>query len=90
MSIVYARVYLFTKIPIEQPLQSICAMSMWVTLLSTFCKRDNFILLDSYVFHGLQLCIPDYSLHEYIVWELYSKGHFGWDNRLALVSANYC
>jgi hypothetical protein len=47
------------------------------------------MLVNDYLFHGLHLCIPFFSLHEHIIHESYCDEHFGWDKTLALVSANY-
>lgn len=39
-------------------------------------KRDSLMLVNRYVFCGLQLCILDFSLQEYIIHELHCEGHF--------------
>jgi hypothetical protein len=48
-------------------------------------KRNDYVILNGYLFLGLQLCIPDSSLSEQIIQELHREGHFGRDKTLALV-----
>lgn len=57
--------------------------------LSKGGKQGNFIIINGYLFHGLQLCIPVFSLYEHIIHELYCDGYFGWDKTLALVLSDY-
>lgn len=52
-------------------------------------ERNDYVMFNGYLFHGLQLCIPDCSLREQILWELHGEGHFGLDKLLALVSSDY-
>jgi hypothetical protein len=52
-------------------------------------KRDHFVFMNDYLFHSLQLCIPDCSLWEHIICEKHCKGHFGRDKTLALMSVDY-
>ncbi|KAE8728830.1 hypothetical protein F3Y22_tig00004072pilonHSYRG00287 [Hibiscus syriacus] len=51
--------------------------------------RHDFVLHNGYLFRGLQLCIPDYSLRQQIISELHNKGHFGRDKTLALISFDF-
>jgi hypothetical protein len=51
--------------------------------------RSDFILHNGYLFHGLQLCIPNCSLRQQIISELHNEGHFGRDKTLALISSDY-
>jgi predicted nucleic acid-binding Zn finger protein len=48
-------------------------------------KHNDYVILNGYMFCGLQLCIPNSSLWERIIRELYGEGHFGQDKTLALV-----
>jgi hypothetical protein len=59
------------------------------TELSEGGKRDNYVLLNGYLFHDLQLYVPIFSLREHIIHELYCMGHFRQDKTLALVSINF-
>jgi len=52
-------------------------------------KRNDYVILNGYLFCGLQLCIPDNSLREQIIRELHGEGHFGRKKTLALVSSDY-
>ncbi|KAE8661446.1 hypothetical protein F3Y22_tig00113725pilonHSYRG00321 [Hibiscus syriacus] len=51
--------------------------------------RHDFVLHNGYLFHGLQLCIPDCSLRQQIISELHNEGHFGRDKTLALISSDF-
>ncbi|KAE8697779.1 putative Quercetin 3-O-methyltransferase 1 [Hibiscus syriacus] len=51
--------------------------------------RHDFVLHNGYLFRGLQLCIPDCSLRQQIISELYNEGHFGRDKTLALISSDF-
>ena len=59
------------------------------TQLSEEGRRDNYVLLNGYHLHDLQLYVPFCFLQEHIIYELYCKGHFRRDKTLALVSINY-
>lgn len=52
-------------------------------------SRDDFSLLDGFLFRGSQLCIPDCSLRLRMIDELHREGHVGRDRTLQLVSASY-
>lgn len=52
-------------------------------------KRADFSLTDSFLIHGVQLCIPESSLCEEIIRELHGEGHFDRDKTLALVSKDF-
>ncbi|XP_041026967.1 uncharacterized protein LOC121267171 [Juglans microcarpa x Juglans regia] len=52
-------------------------------------QQSDFLLHNGFLFHVLQLCIPDYSLREHIIWELHGEGPFGQEKTLALIAANY-
>jgi hypothetical protein len=52
-------------------------------------KRSDCVILNGYLFHGLQLCIPYSSLREQIIRELHGEGHFGRDKTLTFVSSDY-
>jgi hypothetical protein len=52
-------------------------------------KCSDYVILNGYLFCGLQLCISDSSLREQIILELHGEGHFGRDKTLALVSSDY-
>jgi hypothetical protein len=47
------------------------------------------MLLNNYLFHGLQLGVHVCSLWEHIICELHCEGYFGCDKILALVSTDY-
>ncbi|KAE8704407.1 General regulatory factor 9, MU isoform 1 [Hibiscus syriacus] len=51
--------------------------------------RHDFVLHNGYMFSGLQLCIPNYSLRQQIISELHNEGHFGRDKTLALISSDF-
>ena len=50
---------------------------------------NDYVMLNGYLFCGLQLCVLDCSLREKILQELHGEGHFGLDKTLALVSSDY-
>lgn len=52
-------------------------------------KRNDFSLVDGFLFKGTQLCIPSCSLRLRIIEELHKEGHIGRDRTLQLVSASY-
>lgn len=52
-------------------------------------ERNDYVLLNGYIFCGLQLCVSDCSLREQILRELHGEGHFGRDKTLALISSDY-
>ncbi len=39
-------------------------------------ERNDYVMLNGYLFRGLQLCIPDCSLREHILQELHEEWHF--------------
>ena len=54
--------------------------------------KTQFFIHDGYLFRGKQLCIPDCSLREAIIWEAHSEGlvgHFGKDKTLILVQEKF-
>lgn len=51
--------------------------------------RDDFTLVDGFLFKGNQLCLPDCSLRLRVIDELHREGHVGRDRTLQLVSASY-
>lgn len=51
--------------------------------------RDDFSLVDGFLFRGTQLCLPDSSLRLRVIDELHREGHVGRDRTLQLVSASY-
>ncbi|KAK0602472.1 hypothetical protein LWI29_033737 [Acer saccharum] len=50
---------------------------------------SEFFLVDGFLFHGNQLCIPECSLRLQIIKELHGEGHVGRDRTLQLVWDNY-
>lgn len=52
-------------------------------------ERTYFMFWNRFLFHGLQLCIPDCILHLKIIQELHNKGHVGRDRTFHLVSSSY-
>ncbi|KAK0598095.1 hypothetical protein LWI29_031605 [Acer saccharum] len=50
---------------------------------------SEFFLVDGFLFHGNQLCIPECSLRLQIIKELHGEGHLGRDRTLQLVRDNY-
>ena len=44
---------------------------------------------DGFMFRGMQLCIPDYSLRLLLITELHQEGHIGKDRTLHLISSSY-
>lgn len=51
--------------------------------------RDDFSLLDGFLFHRSRLWIPDCSLRLRVIDELHRERHVGRDRTLQLVSASY-
>ena len=37
----------------------------------------DFSLKDGYLFYGNQLCLPNTSIHDFVVWKLHSRGLAG-------------
>ncbi|KAL5737954.1 hypothetical protein ACOSP7_030715 [Xanthoceras sorbifolium] len=52
-------------------------------------ENRDFLVVDGFLFHGNQLCVPDSSLRFQIIKELYGQGHVGRDRTLQLVKSNY-
>ncbi|KAL9253445.1 Laccase-15-like protein [Drosera capensis] len=52
-------------------------------------NRIDYRLQEGYLFHGVQLCIPDCSLREKIIKELHNEGHFRQDKTFELIHSNY-
>lgn len=52
-------------------------------------SRDDFTLVDGFLFRGNQLCLPDCSLRLRVIDELHREGHVGRDRTLQLISASY-
>lgn len=48
-----------------------------------------YLIIDGFLFHGTQLCIPERSLRLQIIRELHGEGHVGRDRTLKLVSTSY-
>ena len=64
--------------------------NLWKSCLSG--PKIQFFIHDDYLFRGKQLCIPDYSLREAIIWEAHGgglAGHFGRDKTLILVQEKF-
>ncbi|KAF8092703.1 hypothetical protein N665_0403s0011 [Sinapis alba] len=51
--------------------------------------RDDYKLVDGFLFRGDRLCVPSCSLRLKIIDELHKEGHVGRDRTLQLVSASY-
>ncbi|KAK0578899.1 hypothetical protein LWI29_017944 [Acer saccharum] len=52
-------------------------------------KNREFFLVDSFLFRGNQLCVPEGSLRLHIIKELHGEGHVGRDRTLQLVRDSY-
>ena len=52
-------------------------------------KRIDYQVQDSFLFLGVQLCIPNCSLREKIVQKLYAEDHFDKDKTLMLIHRQY-
>ena len=52
-------------------------------------ENRDFLVVDGFLFHGNQLCVPDSSLRFQIIKELHEEGHVGRDRTLQLVKTNY-
>ncbi|KAH7568724.1 hypothetical protein JRO89_XS06G0037300 [Xanthoceras sorbifolium] len=52
-------------------------------------ENRDFLVVDGFLFHGNQLCVPDSSLRFQIIKELHGEGHVGRDRTLQLVKSNY-
>ena len=50
---------------------------------------NAFLLVEGFLFHGNQLCIPESSLRVKIIKELHDEGHVGRDRTLQLVKDSY-
>ena len=51
--------------------------------------KTDYFLVDSYLFRGNQLCIPNRSLRLQIIKELHGEGHVWRDQTLQLIRASY-
>ncbi|KAH7575977.1 hypothetical protein JRO89_XS02G0267200 [Xanthoceras sorbifolium] len=51
-------------------------------------ENRDFLVVDGFLFHGNQLCVPDSSLRFQIIKELHGEGHVGRDRTLQLVKSN--
>ncbi|KAK0588200.1 hypothetical protein LWI29_035812 [Acer saccharum] len=52
-------------------------------------ENRNFVLIDGYLFHKNQLCVPESSLRLQIIKEVHGEGHVGRDRTLQLVKDSY-
>ena len=52
-------------------------------------ENRDFLLVNGFLFHGNQLCVPDSSLRFKIIKELHDEGHVGRDRTLQLVKTHY-
>ncbi|PKU69050.1 hypothetical protein MA16_Dca002319 [Dendrobium catenatum] len=48
---------------------------------------DDFLVEDGYLFKAQKLCIPQTSLHEYLVWELHAGGLVGYFGQAKTIAA---
>ena len=55
-------------------------------------ERDDYFLLDGYLFKANKQCIPRTSVRDFIIWELHAggmSGHFGRDKTVAAVADSF-
>lgn len=50
---------------------------------------SDYTIQDGFLFRGLRLCVPDYSLRLQIIQELHNEGHVGRDRTLHLATTSY-
>ena len=55
-------------------------------------EKDDYFLLDGYLFRANQLCIPRTSVRDFLIWEIHAggmSGHFGRDKTVAAVCDSF-
>ncbi|CAA7042010.1 unnamed protein product [Microthlaspi erraticum] len=52
-------------------------------------QEDRYLIVDGFLFRGVQLCIPECSLRLQVIHELHNEGHIGRDRTLQLVTASF-
>ncbi|KAG7532368.1 Zinc finger CCHC-type [Arabidopsis thaliana x Arabidopsis arenosa] len=76
----------FDVLPELYPTDSFFA-KIWAAALEGM--EDSYFILEGFLFHGVQLCIPECSLRLQLIEELHGEGHIGRDRSLKLVSSSY-